>query len=151
MPTIKGSLVAICPRCTFVGPMPTPTWGEGCATCPCVIYATVRGMILAIARTMPSCRTLAPATQADHTRTTYHTWHTWLDPGEQARPANADPTHTDVTKTTHCPRYLKVTYLFMRWHESCMLPRPAQAVNLVYTCCQPSIHCLLSLHAQAVV
>ena len=33
--------------------MPTPTWGEGCATCPCVIYATVRGMILAYARTMP--------------------------------------------------------------------------------------------------
>ena len=33
--------------------MPTPTRGEGCATYPCVIYATVRGMILAIARTMP--------------------------------------------------------------------------------------------------
>ena len=33
--------------------MPTPTLGEGCATCPCVIYATVRGMILAYARTMP--------------------------------------------------------------------------------------------------
>ena len=33
--------------------MPTPTWGQGCATYPCVIYATVRGIVLAIAHTMP--------------------------------------------------------------------------------------------------
>ena len=34
--------------------MPTPTWGEGCADSPCVIYATVRGMLLAIAHAMPA-------------------------------------------------------------------------------------------------
>ena len=34
--------------------MPTPTWGEGCATYPCVIYTTARGKAIAYAYAMPS-------------------------------------------------------------------------------------------------
>ena len=54
---LKGSL---CQPCTRLRLMPMPTWGEGCATYPCVIYTTGYGMILADARPMPARARLLP-------------------------------------------------------------------------------------------